>query len=603
MSHSGTTKKVSHLGGGAGTTPNQSITDGAWAEEVAATAVARDIAEARDVDAANTRAANAVVREFIISRKLILYGGQSVDFAFRAADAPPLYADDKIADYDFYSPRKFEDAYDLADLLESKGFPDVKVISAMHPGTVRVGTAFAFVADVSGIDPAVYEYILADARRSDDGVYYVGPDWGRADIHIAFSFPYRGAPREDICFRFKKFLPRLRALDRLYPFPSSSGKHTPREDRVTLLLPDATGTKWDLIPDVAVSGGAGLGILARDFIFAAKKYGVAADFGNSDSEILEAAVGQELGSVLAEFATGAETLGAGENSAWAGVRGWPLDLVAGTVEAEQALARKFGNPNPYATLAPYLGERRLHGVAYEGGNVRVFSIAGGPGRVQGDILATAVSQRSQEASGPPLVVASGHFIALGFLTEGELAQMAGNETRAAEAAIAYQATLAVMSAGAQLIYQHCVEAGSDPRPVLEASPFGLPVRPLGDIEGNEGPSDVANRLKGGLDILYRERKKGRVTPAEVKKFESEITPIVYRPNNYRPGLRADGTPKDRPRVKTFGGPHNGRVILASDADSSESETEAEEGVRFVTVKPKTAEDSADREEPEPEEDQ
>jgi hypothetical protein len=153
-----------------------------------------------------------------------------------------------------------------------------------------------------------------------------------------------------------------------------------------------------------------------------------------------------------------------------------------------------------------------------------------------------------------------------------------------------------MSAGAQLIYDESEKQGFDPRPVLEASPFGLPVRPLGDVGGSEGPSDVANRLKAGLDILYRERKKGRATPAEVKKFQSEIHPIVYRPNNYRPGLRANGEPKDRPTVEEVGGPLDGRVVVLADKKEPEPAPEPEpepspkavdggsEGIRFVTMR-------------------
>ena len=57
-----------------------------------------------------------IVKEFIIDKQLILYGGQSIDFALRLK-GDYIYTDDVIPDYDFYSFNHFNDAYELGLIL------------------------------------------------------------------------------------------------------------------------------------------------------------------------------------------------------------------------------------------------------------------------------------------------------------------------------------------------------------------------------------------------------------------------------------------------------------------------------------------------------
>ena len=88
------------------------------------------LAQAREADAELVDRALAVVREFIAARGLVVFGGLAVDFALRLRGLEGLYPPGSRPDFDFFSPRGVDDAYDLAALLDAKGFPEVAAIRA-----------------------------------------------------------------------------------------------------------------------------------------------------------------------------------------------------------------------------------------------------------------------------------------------------------------------------------------------------------------------------------------------------------------------------------------------------------------------------------------
>lgn len=167
----------------------------------------------REQDNNIINAALDVVRQFIIERGLILYGGQAIDYALRLKNKS-LYPPDQRPDYDCYSSSNVEDAYDLADLLVSKGFICVGAMPAIHVQTMRVSTNFVFVADITYAPCKTFELL---PFLSYKGMRFVHPHYQRLDMHMAFCFPLNSPPREDIFNRFRKDLKRFNMLQQMYP--------------------------------------------------------------------------------------------------------------------------------------------------------------------------------------------------------------------------------------------------------------------------------------------------------------------------------------------------------------------------------------------------
>jgi hypothetical protein len=171
------------------------------------------IRQQRDVDGVAQDKALEVVRQFIVDRRLVLYGGLAVDYALRLKGAR-IYADDERPDFDVYSADSVGDAYALADLLKARGFRNVSAISGIHVQTMRVRTDFLQVADISYAPPVVFAALPVVMYRD---MRVLHPDYQRQDMHLAFCFPFNDPPREDVFHRWRKDLARFALLAKHYP--------------------------------------------------------------------------------------------------------------------------------------------------------------------------------------------------------------------------------------------------------------------------------------------------------------------------------------------------------------------------------------------------
>lgn len=225
------------------------------------------VARACDADAGLFARAADIVRDFIVERGCILYGGLALDYVMRlrgcaddcGADdcggggcLPCVYPAEARPDFDFFSPRAVEDAYDLAERLAAAGLPQVGAVHAVHVQTMHVRTNFLGVADISFVPPAVF----AGLRTLDfRGMRVLHPDLLRRDMHLALCFPLAGAPREDVFHRFAKDLRRFALLDAAYPWamPAPPAPPAPAPDAAVAFDPDRA----------AVHGLAAFGLYRR----------------------------------------------------------------------------------------------------------------------------------------------------------------------------------------------------------------------------------------------------------------------------------------------------------------------------------------------------
>jgi hypothetical protein len=155
-----------------------------------------------------------MVRDFIIKKKLILYGGQAIDFALRAK-GKKLYDDSVVPDYDVYSSDHAKDAYELGVILHKAGMPNVSVINALHIQTMKIRVDFEPVFDCSFIPKIIYDKL---PTIQYNGFTVIHPHFQFIDSHLAIAFPFSNSPMEAILGRKDKDAKRFNMLYDEYPF-------------------------------------------------------------------------------------------------------------------------------------------------------------------------------------------------------------------------------------------------------------------------------------------------------------------------------------------------------------------------------------------------
>lgn len=218
------------------------------------------LAQKRNTDAAMQDRALEIVRNFIIERKLIVFGGLGIDLALRVKGGR-IYADEELPDYDCLSPNSVEDAYDLADILHKNGFWNISAIRAIHVQTMRVRTDFISVADVGYAPKDVYESLPFIVWN---GMRVIHPNYQRLDMHLSFCYPYDGAPRESVFHRWKKDLKRFNEVEKYYPINSRNtinDQSLPQLVKVSAQLPPVGKVGKPIIAKFAIHGFAAYGLL------------------------------------------------------------------------------------------------------------------------------------------------------------------------------------------------------------------------------------------------------------------------------------------------------------------------------------------------------
>jgi Poly(A) polymerase catalytic subunit len=188
----------------------------------------RDITEKRATSYENINRALGIVKDFIIRKNHIIYGGMAIDLALKMAGHAGIYDSDALPDYDFMSPHHYDDSNELAIILHKAGLPNVSGINAIHLTSRRVRVNFVSVADLTYIPQNIYDMIptLPVTIPEYRGLRIVHPNFQRLDMHRAFSTPYEKPPGEVVIQRGRKDIKRFKMLDEMYPIvaPSAGAK-------------------------------------------------------------------------------------------------------------------------------------------------------------------------------------------------------------------------------------------------------------------------------------------------------------------------------------------------------------------------------------------
>lgn len=168
---------------------------------------------------------NCIVKQFIIDKNLIISGGLAIDYALKLKGSY-IYSDIDSPDYDCKSSNSVDDAYDLGELLHNNNFENVKVIRAKHNETMRVRVNLITVCDITYIPE---DYYCRFKKLKFDNLNILHPDIQRIDLHIAFCFPFKNFPTEDIFYRWKKDIERFNLYEKYYPIEHIDIKYNIKE--------------------------------------------------------------------------------------------------------------------------------------------------------------------------------------------------------------------------------------------------------------------------------------------------------------------------------------------------------------------------------------
>lgn len=154
-----------------------------------------------------------ILENFLIKNKFICYGGTAINNILPKSDQ--FYNKEvEIPDYDFFSKNALEAAKELADIYYNEGFTDVEAKSGVHKGTYKVYVNFIPIADITYMNPEIYDNLEKDAIKMM-GIYYCNPNYLRMSMYLELS-----RPAGDVT-RWEKVLKRLTLLNKHYPLKSN----------------------------------------------------------------------------------------------------------------------------------------------------------------------------------------------------------------------------------------------------------------------------------------------------------------------------------------------------------------------------------------------
>lgn len=111
-----------------------------------------------------------VVGKFVKEKQLLLYGGFAINLLLPKKNK--FYKEYTINDYDCFSKNAKEDATELAELLQKKGFKYIKIRKAIHDSTFKIFVDFVSVLDITQMNKQVYDSFLDISKREQKTTIY-----------------------------------------------------------------------------------------------------------------------------------------------------------------------------------------------------------------------------------------------------------------------------------------------------------------------------------------------------------------------------------------------------------------------------------------------
>jgi hypothetical protein len=155
----------------------------------------------------------SVIEAYLRNKRVVCYGGTAINNIL-PLEAQFYDRNTDIPDYDFFSPRAMEDAILLANIYHALGFTRVEAKAGVHFGTYKVYVNFIPIADITQVEPRLFNAIWMKSLEVD-GIHYADPNYLRMAMYLELS-----RPRGDIS-RWEKVYKRLVLLNRYYPLEAT----------------------------------------------------------------------------------------------------------------------------------------------------------------------------------------------------------------------------------------------------------------------------------------------------------------------------------------------------------------------------------------------
>ena len=157
-----------------------------------------------------------IVEIFLQSRRLLCYGGTAINNIL-PKKAQFYNKDIEIPDYDFFSTNALQDAKNLADIYFKNGFEEIEAKAGVHFGTFKVFVNFIPVADITQMDPLIFNVLYKEAITINN-ISYVPPNFLRMALYLELSRP------EGDVSRWEKVFKRLILLNDYHPLVANQCK-------------------------------------------------------------------------------------------------------------------------------------------------------------------------------------------------------------------------------------------------------------------------------------------------------------------------------------------------------------------------------------------
>lgn len=181
----------------------------------------------------------SILERFLRNKKLICYGGTAINVLL-PKDLQFYNKDVDIPDYDIYSTTPLEHAKEIADIYAKKGFLNIEVKSAVHPGTYKVNVNFISVLDLTYQDATTFSIMKKDSIKVD-GIIYAPINYLRMSMYRELS-----RPNGEIT-RWEKVLKRLILLNSTYPIKNTIC------DKINLTMIDEENTSKEESSNLSVA--------------------------------------------------------------------------------------------------------------------------------------------------------------------------------------------------------------------------------------------------------------------------------------------------------------------------------------------------------------
>jgi hypothetical protein len=197
------------------------------------------------------------VSKFIINKKLILYGGLTINLILPKIHR--FYKEFSLNDYDCYSKTALKDATELATILKKKGYKYIKIKKAQHPDTFKLYVGKLQILDITQMNTDLFNNLIKISEKERKTLKYYTDKYIlipvaliKRNLYFELSRPFQSS------FRWNKIYNRLNILMKNHKNKATKKVKkyipVPREhnDIITKILKYIKDNKYPIVDNYAI---------------------------------------------------------------------------------------------------------------------------------------------------------------------------------------------------------------------------------------------------------------------------------------------------------------------------------------------------------------